>query len=172
MNPQQVAELMPRMWQELRRIARYQLSHERPGHTLQPTALVNEAYLKLAGSGATQGFEVRDVLGLASQVMRQVLIDHARKKKAIKRQDDGTLAAFSPEAEMPCFDVMEVEEALAKLRKLSPRQCDIVERRVLAGYTLEEVAEGLGLSVRTVQRDWRLARAWLRRELGESPEVS
>jgi RNA polymerase sigma-70 factor (ECF subfamily) len=161
-NPEQ---LLVEVWQELRRIARIQLSRERPGHTLQPTALVNEAYLRLAASGPLPWRSSSDLLALASRVMRQVLIDHARRRGAQKRQEGDHLEAFMPAVEAGPLDLVALDRALAQLRELSPRQCEVVERRLLAGFTLEEIADAMGLSVRSVQRDWRVARAWLETQL-------
>lgn len=163
-RPQQVSELLPEVWDELRRIARAQLRGERAGHTLQPTALVNEAYFRLARVEGERWSDPQSFCALAARAMRQVLIDHARRRQAAKRgaREEGLLEPAP--APLP-VDLLALDELLARLRALSPRQCQIVELRFLAGFTLEETAEELGLSTRTVQRDWRLARAWLRREL-------
>ena len=159
------------MYGELRRVAGRYLGRERANHTLQPTALVNEAWMKLQKErgaewqGRTQG------LALAAQAMRRLLVDHGRHQKSHKRGgrlphvelDDLLHAAKT--AAVPVEDLLTLESALTKLEDVDPRGAEIVALRFFSGLSVPEVAEHLGLSVRTVEADWTHARAWLRREL-------
>jgi len=163
--------LLPVVYEELRRLAARYLKGERPGHTLQPTALAHEAYLRLVGQRESSWQGRSHFLGVAARAMRSVLVDHARRRKAIKRGGgqapvplDATLivAGSLPVA----FD--DLDRALDDLAKLSERQARVVELRYFAGLTIEETAEVLGISPVTVKRDWALARAWLYRELSET----
>jgi len=161
------SELVPLVYDELRRLARRYMRHERPDHTLQATALVHEAYLKLIDQ--RESWQNRaHFFGVAAQVMRRFLVDHARAKLAQKRGGsreeislDAALA-FSP-AQSDQF--LALDEALERLSRLDPRQGRIVELKFFGGLTDEEVAEVLAISIRTVKRDWSVARAWLFREL-------
>ncbi len=145
-----------------------------PGGLLQPTALVHEAWLKLGGSS---GLEVRDrahFLSVAATAMRQILVDHARARGAAKRgggirpMDLHSIDLASDGATPP--EILEVDECLTRLARLDPRQAQVVEMRVFAGMTVEETAEALGVSPRTVELDWRMARAWLLRELSDADD--
>jgi RNA polymerase sigma factor (TIGR02999 family) len=153
--------LVPLVYGELRRRAAGYLRGERPGHTLQPTALVHEAYLRLVGR--REPWRNRSqFFGIASNLMRQILVDHARRRRAAKR-DAVRVAldeAVQPTAE-PAVDLVRLDDALAELSALDARQGRVVELRYFGGLTLEEAAEVLGVSVATVKRDWTLARAWL-----------
>lgn len=160
-----VAEL----YAELRRIAAAALAGQRGLHTLQPTALVNEAWLRLARSPRIETGNRREFLGLAARAMRHILIDHARGKQRLKRGGEVLLLTWDP-ATTPAMagdpvDVLAFDAALDKLATLDPRQVEIVELRFLAGLSVEEVAEVLGLSTATVKRDAAMARAWILREL-------
>jgi RNA polymerase sigma factor (TIGR02999 family) len=159
------------VYDELREMARRQLRHEREGHTLNPTALVHEAYLKLVGGAGA--FEDRShFLAVAARAMRQVLIDHARARHAKKRSGSKVRVAFDEERVHGGHDesmLIALDDALTALSDLSPRLARVVEFRYFAGLTENEIASALDLSVRTVQRDWRKARAWLSRELADSP---
>jgi RNA polymerase sigma-70 factor (ECF subfamily) len=157
------------VYQQLRRIARVQLNHQPEGHTLQTTALVHEAYLKLKGSAVTA--DRGHFLRLAADAMRQILVDHARTKKRLKRGggfrrdhliDVATLAVSTDSAATLALD-----EALCRFEVMDPRAASIIKLRFFAGLSLEETAEATGLSVRTVNRDWKLARAWLHKEMGD-----
>lgn len=162
-------EVMPLVYEELRRIAGRQMSRERRDHTLQPTALVHEAYLRLFDAAT---LEVRDrahFLALAARVMRRLLINHAEARNAEKRRGDAphvTLSAAEdvagPEDDV---DVVRLDAALQGLAQLDARAAEIVEMRYFGGMTIEEIAAALDLSPATVKRDWTAARAWLRREL-------
>jgi RNA polymerase sigma factor (TIGR02999 family) len=167
-------ELFPVVYDELRRVAGRYLQHERANHTLQPTALVNEAWLRLQNDrgaalpGRTQG------LALAAQAMRRVLVDHGRHQKSLKRGgrqphvelDDLMVAAAT--AAVPVEDLLTLEAALGRLEAIDPRGAEIVTLRFFSGLSVPEVAEHLGVSVSTVEGKWTHARAWLRRELSQS----
>ena len=164
-------ELIPIVYSELRRLARYQLRGERPGHTLQPTALTHEAFLRLFGTRQVSWQNRAHFFAVAAQLMRRVLVEHARKRSATKRGGSVTRITFD-EAKTPAeaadLDVLALHEALTELEKIDPRQCRIVELRYFGGLDTEETAEVLDLSPSTVKRDWRVAKIWLRRAL-ETP---
>lgn len=159
--------LLPLVYEELRRVARRHLRRERPDHTLQTTALVNEAYLRLIDQG---GAEVRDrphFVALTSHLMRQILVDHARARLA-KKRDGGcriTLAEDVAVAEPGEVDVLAVDDALSRLAVLDAQQARVVELRYFGGLSIRETSEVLGVSEATVKRDWATARAWLHREI-------
>lgn len=163
------AALLPLVYDELHALAISFFQFERPGHTLQPTALVHEAFARLAGTEKSDWKDRAHFFAVAARAMRRILTDYARRKKAAKRGGKGnqvTLSGFAtPSAEAETFDLIALEEALARLSDRSPRQCRIVEMRFLAGLSESEVAHVLELSPRTVQREWRTARAFLRCEL-------
>ena len=160
--------LLPLVYEELRRLARYHMRRERPDHTLQATELVNEAYLKLVGSSA-QGPDSRArFFAVASRIMRNILVDHARAHRAAKRGNGDAplpLNELLVQAEGKSAEVVALDEALQRLEKLSPRQAKVVELRYFAGLTVEETAEALEIAPRTAVREWVAAQAWLRREL-------
>jgi RNA polymerase sigma-70 factor, ECF subfamily len=157
------------VYPQMRRIAQSLMRGERPDHTLQPTALVHEAYLRVFGDRVT--CENREhFLAIAAQVMRQILVDHARRRKTVKRgaevqRVDLDLAAAS--TEVPSDTLLALDAALTRLAEWDPRQSRIVELRFFVGLTEQEVAQALGLSVRTVKRDWSMAKAWLYSQIGE-----
>lgn len=164
-----VEGLFPEVYADLRRLAEGVMRGERHNHTLQPTALVHEVYLKLADRGAASVNDRAHLLALAARAMRQVLIDHARARRSQKRGGGACLVTLSdgvPAAADPAVDWLEVEDALERLQALDPRLVRIVELRYLAGMEITEVAQVLSLSPTTVKRDTALARAWLLRELG------
>jgi RNA polymerase sigma factor (TIGR02999 family) len=160
--------LLPAVYDELRRLAAAQLQHERPGHTLQPTALAHEAYLRLVNQRDVTWQNRAHFLGLAAQAMRRILADHARRRRAEKRGGDAVRVSLD-ESDVPAVStpVMadELDVALEDLARLEPRHARIVELRFFGGLTIEETAEVMGVSPATVKRDWLLARAWLHREL-------
>jgi RNA polymerase sigma factor (TIGR02999 family) len=161
--------LLPAVYAELRRLARYYLSHERPGHTLQATALVHEVYLRLIPqSEATLGDRGKFV-GIAAHVMREILVEHARGRSRQKRGGDQERVPLNENVavvESADTDRWEdLDRALNRLAELDARQAQIVELRYFGGLTVEEAAEVLNVSPKTVKRDWSIARAWLRREL-------
>jgi RNA polymerase sigma factor (TIGR02999 family) len=162
-------KLMPAVYDELRRLASSYLRRERAGHTLQPTALVNEAYLKLVDQRKARWHNRAQFFGVAAQLMRRILVDHARVRQAQKRggsdQQQISLSQADRIAEKPDIDLLALHEALNELAELDEQQARIVELRFFGGLTIEETTEVLGISHATVERDWTLARAWLRREL-------
>lgn len=161
--------LMPLVYSELRRLASNYLRRERVEHTLQPTALVNEAYLKLVDQRNARWQNRAHFFGIAAQLMRRILVDHARQRQAVKRGgvDQQRLSITSAEAavKQPEIDLLALNEALDELAQMDPQQSRIVELKFFGGLSIEETAEVLGISHATVERDWKLARAWLRRQL-------
>lgn len=163
-----LAALMPLVYDELRRIARNQVRHERPNQTLQPTALVHEAWLRLMSSRGLSPENRAHFLGIAANAMRQILVERARARNALKRDgrrhrltlDEGMLR----DAGRP-IDVEALDEALTRLAETQPEYARIVELRFFAGLTVEEAAEALNMSPATLKRRWTLAKAWLLREL-------
>lgn len=161
-------ELLPLVYDELRRLARNHLRRERPNHTLQPTALVHEAYLRLVGEGGATWQNRAHFFGIAARLMRQILINHAEARAAARRGGGAfrlSLGAVDRLAEGPEVDLIALDDALKGLAALDPRQGQIVELRFFGGLTVEETAAVLGLSPATVKREWSAARAWLRREI-------
>lgn len=160
--------LLPRVYDELRRIARARLSRERPDHTLAPTDLVHEAYLKLIPRSGVDWQNRAHFFAIASRAMRNVLVDHAVRRSAAKRgggQQALTLDDGSGTDETPLDDLIALGDALARLEQIDPRQARVVECRFFGGLSLDETAEALAISPATVSRDWTFARAWLHREL-------
>lgn len=164
-----VPRLLPLVYDELRRIAARELRRERPDHTLQPTALVHEAYLRLAQLRQVHWNDRQHFCAVAARVIRRVLVDHERARGAAKRGGGGThltLAEPLESAQSTCsYDLLAVNEALDNLERLNPRHTQIVELRFFAGLTIEETAALLDLSPATVKVDWRMARAWLKSQL-------
>jgi RNA polymerase sigma-70 factor (ECF subfamily) len=164
-----LAKLMPLVYSELRRLASNYLRRERAGHTLQPTALVNEAYLKLVDQRNMKWQNRAQFFGISAQLMRRILVDHARQHQAAKRggSDQQRLSITSAEAlaEQPKIDLLALNEALDELAQMDPQQGRIVELKFFGGLSIEETAEVLGIGHATVERDWKVARAWLRRKL-------
>jgi RNA polymerase sigma factor (TIGR02999 family) len=160
---------VPELYQELRRLAAQLMRNQRPGHILQPTALVHEAYLKLAGRPDIHCDDRKQFLALAARAMRQVLVDSARARASGKRGGDPvriTLGGAVAGSDARAFDLVSLGEALERLEKIDGRQVRIVELRYLAGMTVEEAADELSLSPTQVKREAAMARAWLIRELG------
>ena len=169
-DPAVAERLLPLVYDELHAIASSLLRRERPGHTLQPTAVVHEAYLRICGERGPAWQGRGHFLAIAARAMRQVLVDHARGRGAGKRGADlrrvtldESLTSVGHEA--PEVDVLDLHEALGRLNALHPRQAEIVELRFFGGLTVAEAAEHLGVAERTVEKDWTMARAWLFREL-------
>jgi RNA polymerase sigma factor (TIGR02999 family) len=164
-----VDALLPAAYQELRRLAAYYLRHERPGQTLQPTALVHEVYLRLLKDKAGRWQNQAHFCAIAANAMRQILVERARARAAQKRgggQARVTLVeGLAPAPEAP-VDLLVLDDALTRLATMDSQQARIVELRYFGGLTVEETAEALGVSPATVKRDWSVARAWLARELG------
>ncbi len=163
--------LIPLIYAELHDIAERQMRHERGDHTLQPTALVNEAFLRLAGNHDADWKNRQHFLSLAAQAMRRILVDHARRRNAQKRggrQDKLELndaLQLSSDDEHDTMDLESLDESLEQLAALDPRQAKVVELRFFGGLSVEETAEVLEISTATVKRDWAFARAWLKRAL-------
>jgi RNA polymerase sigma-70 factor, ECF subfamily len=170
-NPEAGTKLIPLVYDELRRLANGYMRRERTGHTLQATALVHEAYLKLLDQRSVDWQNRAHFFGIAAQVMRRVLIDHARGHVREKRGGGAEAVpldealVFSPERSE---EFLELDSALEKLAALDPRQAKVVEMRFFGGLTVEETAEVLGISPKTVKRDWTVAKAWLHGELKTS----
>jgi RNA polymerase sigma factor (TIGR02999 family) len=171
-DPEAMDRLLPFVYEELKVLAARYLRHERSDHTLTPTGLVHEAYLKLVDQRSVDWEGRSHFFGIAAQAMRRILVDHARRRIAKKRgrQHQVTLdtAADLP-GPAPEEEVAAVDEALTRLAAIDPRQGRLVELRYFAGLSIEEAAEVLGVSPATVKRDWALARAWLQRELRTEP---
>jgi len=168
-NRTALTQLLPLVYAELRRVAARQLRRERPDHTLQPTALVNEAYLRLVDQRQVDWQNRAHFFGVAAQVMRRILVDHARRHRASKR-GDGVRCVSIDEAkdvaaanEMP---ILALDHALGRLETLDADLARIVELRAFGGLTIDEAAHVLSVSPSTAKRDWRTAKAWLTRELG------
>jgi len=160
---------MPIVYSELRRLASNYLRRERRDHTLQPTALVNEAYLRLVDQRAMHWQNRAQFYGIAAQLMRRILVDHARQHKAHKRggsnQQKLSITRVEEMAGKAEVDVLAIHEALEQLALLDPQQERIVELKFFGGLSIDEIAEVIGVGHATVERDWKMARAWLRQEL-------
>jgi RNA polymerase sigma-70 factor, ECF subfamily len=165
--------LTPMVYRDLRGLAAHLLRSERSGHTLQPTALVNEAYVKLAGQAKVQWQNRTHFFAVAARVMRQILVDYARSHQRAKRGGGATplpldeALVFAPERSS---DLLLLDEAVDRLAEVDPRKAKVVELRFFGGLSNEEIAETLQISSNTVMRDWNMAKAWLRREM-ESGQV-
>lgn len=166
--------LIPLLYRELERLARSQLRREREDHTLETSALIHEAYLRLVPQHSIACHHRGQFFAIAARTMRRVLIDHARTRGYQKRGADGLRLSLTDAllpATLPDTDLLELEDALVRLERAAPEQAQVVELRVFAGLTAEEIAETLGISVPTVTRRWRAARAWLFRLLHQGTEV-
>ena len=165
--------LAPIVYDELRQLAAIHLRREHPGHTLQPTALVNEAYLRLVGTAQSPWQSRGAFFGAAAQAMHRILIDHAKKRMRQKRGGGAvpvSLSRVSPTSWDEPERLLALNEALCRLVKVDARSAGVVELRYFGGLSIAQTAEALGVSERTVKREWSFARAWLRRELGEAAE--
>ena len=168
--------LMPLVYDELRRLARHYMRNERAGQTLQTTALVHEAYLRLAGYKEIKWQERAHFFAIAAQLMRRILVEHARARKRVKRGGDAqtisldaktiSLADASSASPDQLLDMLALDEAMKRLEAIDPRKAKVVEMRFFAGMENKEIAEVLNVAPNTVIRDWNFAEAWLRRELG------
>ena len=168
-SAQALEALLPRLYDELRRLAATLLRREAAGHTLQPTALAHEAWLRLADAEGLAAWSRAHVLALAARVMRRVLIDHARRRAALKRggaRRRVTLCDVGTDDRRPGVDVLALDEALLAHAALDDRKARVVEFRFFAGMTMREVAEALDVSQTTAEDDWHFARAWLARRMG------
>ncbi len=170
-------QLLPLVYDELRRLAARQLRHESPGHTLQPTALVHEAWLRLVDQTQVQWQNRTHFLAVAATAMRRILVNHAKARGRLKRGGPDRNALRVPLDQLVdslserSADLAALDEALSRLAELDPQQARIVELRFFGGMTVEEIARALDLSPRTVHREWAMARAWLRGEVlkGDEP---
>jgi RNA polymerase sigma-70 factor (ECF subfamily) len=166
-------ELMPLVYDELRRLAASYLRRERPDHTLQPTALVNEAYLRLVEEKRVHWQGKSHFFGVSAKLMRRILVDHARSHLAEKRGSGiakvALTEAIAMSKEQPA-DLLALDESLTRLAELDPQQSRIVELRIFAGLTVEETAQSLNVSPATVKRDWAVAKAWLLREVHKAEQ--
>jgi len=163
--------LLPLVYDELRRIAFRSLQNERPGHTLQSTALVNEAYVRMVAQNLPEWQNRAHFFAVAAQLMRQILVDHARTRRASKRGGDASRVSLDEargHAVVTDVDVVALDDALKELAQMDPQQSRVVELKFFAGLSNEEAAEVLKVSPSTVKRDWASARAWLFRELDRS----
>lgn len=166
-------ELIPQMYEELRRIARRHLRNERPDHTLQSAALVHEAYVRLSEKDVPAWQNRAHFLGVAAQMMRHILVDHARNRKAAKRGGGGPRIALDTQIARlpePQHDLVALDDALNRLSALDAQQGRIVELRFFGGLSIEETAAMLAISPATVKREWAVARAWLRREMSRDKD--
>lgn len=163
--------LLPLVYKELHRLAHFQLRKERPNHTLQSAALVHEAYLRLVGLNPPQWESRTHFFAIAAQLMRQILVDYARRHRAAKRGGGAGNLSLDGAATLSSkkdVDVLSLDDALEALARIDPRQSRVVELRFFAGLSLEEISEVLEIAPATVQRDWTAARAWLHREISRS----
>jgi len=160
--------LVPLVYDELRRVARRHLRREQPGHALQATALVHEVYLRLVDVDQLTLKNRAHFFAVAAKLMRQILVDHARRQRADKRGGGATMVSLenaSPAAQPPSVNVLALDQALDALSAIDARQGGVVELRFFAGLGIDETAEALGISTATVEREWALAKAWLHRRL-------
>ena len=161
--------LVPLVYDELRRVARGHLRREAPGHALQATALVHEVFLRLVDTDRTTLQSRTHFFAMSARLMRQILVDHARRQRADKRGGGATVIsleeAFPAAAQTSSVDVLALDEALDALSSFDARQCRVVELRFFAGLNIPEAADALGVSTATVEREWALAKAWLHRRL-------
>ena len=168
-DTQASGKLLSHVLPELRALARHYLSGERPGHTLQPTALVNEAYLRLVSDQARNWRSRAHFVGVTAGIMRRILIDYARRRQALKRGTHLAPVGISDEREWlsakEAEQLIVLDAALNRLEEVNPRHRQIVELRYFGGLSVEETAEALNVSPITVKRDWRVARAWLKGQL-------
>src|ERR1041384_3185101 len=168
-------DLMPVVYDELRRLAQNYLSHERPGHTLQTTALVHEAHLRLIDQKSVNWQNRAQFFGIAAQMMRRILINHAKDRNAKKRQGYATKVSLDDAVsffEKREFDLMGLDEVLNGLAALDPQQTQIVELRFFGGLTIDEVSEVLDISPATTKREWDSAKLWLRRQLNTGRKIT
>jgi RNA polymerase sigma factor (TIGR02999 family) len=172
-DPNAAAELLPLVYDELRKLAAVRLAEEKPGQTLQATALVHEAYLRLVGGGQPQDWNGRGhFFAAAAEAMRRILVDVARRKQSLKggggrRREDLDRAA--PAVGGPDLDLLALDEALARLEQRDPRKAQLVKLRFFAGLTVEQAARALGIATSTADEDWAYARSWLRLAIAGSP---
>jgi RNA polymerase sigma factor (TIGR02999 family) len=176
-EPGALAELMPLVYEELHQLASHYLRHERPDHTLQPTALVHEAYMRLTGLREADFHNRVHFFGAAAKAMRRILVDHARRRRAGKRPDQARRVDLDEASNVGIdlrLDLVALDDALARLAALAPQPAQVVELRCFGGLTVEECGAFLEVSPATVKRHWSFARAWLFRALspvGDQPQM-
>jgi RNA polymerase sigma factor (TIGR02999 family) len=166
-------ELVPLVYDELRRLARHFMRREREGHTLQTTALVNEAYVRLVDQRSVRWQNRAHFFAIAAQLMRRILVDHARSRRYAKRGGEARQVSFDEAAIVSrerCAELVAVDDALTDLAARDPRKSQIVELRFFGGLNIEETAEVMGISPTTVQREWRSAKAWLYQAIREGAD--
>jgi RNA polymerase sigma factor (TIGR02999 family) len=171
-NREALKAILPLVYDELRRLARYHLRQARPNHTLETTGLVHEAYLRLAGEESLQVKDRAHFLGIAAQLMRWILVDYERKRRALKRGAGVTRVALDPSmgeaaSQGRDIDLLALNEALDRLAKLDPQQSRIVELRYFGGLSIDDTSEFLGISTAMVRRNWTTARVWLHKQISE-----
>jgi RNA polymerase sigma factor (TIGR02999 family) len=173
-DPKALDALVPLVYDELRRLAHHHLRNERPGHTLQSTALVHEAYFRLIGQDLPEWESRAHFFAIAAQLMRQILVDYARRHRASKRGSGACVLTLDDAVALPQrkdVDIGALDDALNALAEIDPRQSRVVVLRFFAGLSLEETSEVMGIATATVQRDWTAARAWLHREISRRPRT-
>jgi RNA polymerase sigma factor (TIGR02999 family) len=166
-------QLIPLVYDELRRVAKRCLAGQRTDHTLQPTALVHEAYLRLVKRDTGEWQNRAHFFAMAAKAMRQILVDHARRRAAAKRGGDAVTVVFDEAAASPkkaTLDLIALDDALKRLAVLDPRQCEIVELRFFGGLSVDETAEVVDISPATIKREWATARLWLHRTMSVGAE--
>jgi RNA polymerase sigma factor (TIGR02999 family) len=169
-DPSAAEQLLPLVYEELRCLAAAKLANEKPGHTLQATALVHEAYIRLVDSEKAQKWDSRGhFFSAAAEAMRRILVERARKKKSLQRGGDRNrveLDAVEPAiSSLGCDDLLDLDQALTRLEAKDPRKADLVKLRFFTGLSAEQAASALGISVSTAEKNWRYARCWLRVEM-------
>ena len=173
-DPSAAEQLLPLVYDELRQLAAQRLAHEQPGQTLQATALVHEAYLRLVGDGQAHGWNSRGhFFAACAEAMRRILVDQARQRRSQRRGGAAkrhTITSLDPAIPAPDEELLAVDEALERLRKIDPPKADLVKLRYFAGMTIPEAAQALGISVPTANRYWAYARAWLHEELASDDD--
>jgi RNA polymerase sigma factor (TIGR02999 family) len=173
-NPAALDRLLPMIQTELHDIARGHLRHERADHSLEPSALVNELYLRLVDQDRVSWRDRAHFFGVSAQIMRRILVDHARRKQSAKRGGELTRITLSDAlggAENDKVDVVFLDDVLSQLGEIFPQQSRVVELRFFAGLTVDETAEALGISTATVSREWTMAKAWLRRAMTQGRPI-
>ena len=171
-NEAALEQLMPLVYDELRRVARRSMRRERSDHTLQTTALVNEAYLRIVKASQVDWRDRAHFFAIAAQLMRRVLVDEARKRNFQKRGGHATRVALDDDlapTQQRELDLLELNEALNRLAQFAPRKCQVVELRFFGGLSIDETGEALDVSTDIVKREWRTAKLWLWRELTSNP---
>jgi RNA polymerase sigma factor (TIGR02999 family) len=175
-DPQAAEQLLPLVYNELRRLAAQKLAQEQPGQTLEATALVHEAYLRLVDVEQAQHWDSRGhFFAAAAEAMRRILVDQARRRRSQRRggaAKQNSLASLDPEIPAPDEELLAVDEALERLQKLDPPKAELVKLRYFAGMTVPEAAQALGVSIPTANRYWAYARAWLHEELAGGDDAA